>query len=400
MTDGLIVGFLVICISVWQMALQNTGKLWIVVFRLLWFAVFLLVLSRSILPWTLHHLSKRIRVRSVSLRSIRGLYLRIGRVTVRVERIGLSYRRRSEEVTRRLFFRFQNIDIKVYPKTQRSPVSRRSRILPIITGGLHALSSALHSIISQSSVLDALYFSVSWWLRPFFRLYFVTAGRLLIRALPSIAQLMHLEIDNLTLRFTSMDGAGINATGLQASLSVLFTRLEQVVSAKYPELGKTGTQRSKTNSWSRSWGTRFWASASRTWEKAWGEAEGEASISLEIDRIQSIGPSDDDTFAQLCKSPRSGFNKTAFRNTEMSLGTIKLDSSCRFNPRLVRLHRESLRLFLDFSNIECIVSSKMCTDNDTERFPTKSHVTMAINTKNKDGSCVVSILCVHKEHTS
>jgi hypothetical protein len=379
---------LTIYTSASRLILRNAGKLWILTFRMIGFAIFLLILSRRILPWILHHLSRHIRVRSISLRSIRGLYVRVGRLTVRVERIGLSYRRRSEETTRQLSFRFQNIDIKIYPSTRRSQVSKSPRPSPIISGSLHALYTALHSINSRSSFLDALYVSVSWWLRPLFRLYFVTTGRLLIRALPSLAQLLHLEIDHLTLRSMFLAGAGIHATGLQLSLSVLFTRLEQVVTAKYPELSKTSAQFSKATSWRKPWSSRFWASASRTWEKAWGEAEGEASVNFEVDSVQSIKPSDRINDMQWHESSKGGFDKILFADAEMFLGAIKLFLSCRFNPRLVRLHRQSLQVSLNLSNIEYIITSKACNDSHPERPLDGSHST--IDGQSKDGWNMVS----------
>ncbi len=73
-------------------------------------------------PWILRAVLRRVRVRSISPRSVRGIRIRTKRMTIRLDRLGLSYHSPSLETARRVSIQVQGLNIEFH-EIKREDVS-------------------------------------------------------------------------------------------------------------------------------------------------------------------------------------------------------------------------------------------------------------------------------------
>ena len=105
-----------------------------------------LLLRNHVFPWLLARLSKHLRVRSVSLWSIRGLYLRTATQTWRIDRIGYGW-------SNGFNVKLHGLSIELsspQPTTPVTPLRRHNRRLTLAdlspTPLVHRALSELHSL--------------------------------------------------------------------------------------------------------------------------------------------------------------------------------------------------------------------------------------------------------------
>lgn len=258
--------------SVW-----NTCLIWLL--RLITISV----LFRTFLgPTILRLITKRLRVRSVSLRSIRGIYFHAGKAIVRIDRVGLSYHRRSTETASRFSIKVEGLKVEILKKQVCESIPS--------TTSTDSTRRTLSSKFPVSPILQSFYWNLYAFLdpyvRPLVRYYFVSALRVAIRALPALTQVLDLELVDAVAIVDNIDGAHINLRGASLSTSI---KLSQIHVPPDPQESKDtsrpGHKRFKSVA---EWNARLKSSLRRSWDRAWGALEAHASITLKVEEISGM----------------------------------------------------------------------------------------------------------------
>ncbi|KAF7352699.1 hypothetical protein MVEN_01235800 [Mycena venus] len=219
----------------------TTFSVWLV--RLIAFS---LLLRTYIIPWALSRMSRHLRVRSISFRSIRGLYVRAGAHTLRADRISWtwSYVDGSRRMT------VQNVKEAHFTLRDFAPSPMAHRLWMLV--------SQLYSLI------DPL-------LRPLIRSYFAACLRLLINWVPGISQALALDVH-------SPDN--------------------NIFAQKPEEVGKPLKVPSpaRTSYSVGAWRRRLTNSVQRSWDRAWGQTHGSATVELKLSDITGSMDSVADSF--------------------------------------------------------------------------------------------------------
>ena len=241
--------------------------------------------SRWIIPYLLRRLVSNFRVRSISARSIRGLFLKRGYLTINLERIGISFHSPTDSSARHVHVQVQGLVIHV-TNLANSPPSRdpmpkadpRRRYSLDIAPPLAILADFLPSWLLWA--VDAV-------MRPILRWLFVGATRTFIRILPSLSQIVDIEIDNITVVFEDLANAHINMRGVTLATRAVFSQLADI-NTRLSEEAKVAETISEHKQLSRAavdWRNRLALSSRRTWRRAWSITQGSASISLKLQGI-------------------------------------------------------------------------------------------------------------------
>lgn len=236
-------------------------------------------------PFILRKLSKRIRVRRISLRSVRGVYIRMTTMTIRIDRVGLSYHPRTE-ASRRFSFKVEGLHVEVHEIKPSSAL--RS---PPLLRSLSRLSSL--SEISSSPMTSRLwsfytivYDSIEPYARPIIRSFFVAFTRLVIKCLPALTQVIDLEVDRALISFTTAPESHIAVRSLILSTTVTFTNLENSTGVQLvhrPNIRHHQTFLSMSHLQNRLVG-----SAKRVVGRAWGQTRGKANFELKINGVSGF----------------------------------------------------------------------------------------------------------------
>lgn len=242
-----------------------------------------IILRTYIVPWALHLLFQRFRVRSVSLRSIRGIYFHQGRNTLHIDRIGLSYHRPSGAVVSRLTIKVEGFKLEISkrsdkpePSTKRGHAHRR---MPTFAD--FAPSPMAYRL---RSVVYAMYAGLEPYFRPLVRTCFISLLRLLIRCLPALTQVLDFEVDSAVLELEELSGVLLSLKEMALSSRVVFSQVESVAFTQAPQPRLVHRKHSRFLSM-MDWRTRFSSNVKRTWERAWGKTRGTASISIKIKEV-------------------------------------------------------------------------------------------------------------------
>ena len=260
-------------------------------FLLVWFIRFLtvsVVLRTYIVPWGLRLLFSRFRVRSVSLRSIRGVYFRHGRNVWHIDRIGLSYHRPSKTQASRLTVVVQGLKLDIAepppeptPPPQKPAASHRRA--PTFT----ALSPS-PIVFKARQVIYAIYAGLEPHLRPLVRACIIFVLRVLIRCLPTLTQVLDFELVSAELSLAALPDVQFKFKELGVSTKVVFTQVEKV--AFKP---RTSPPRQLHRRHSRflsmvDWKSRLSDNVARTWAGAWGNTRGSASLTIHLNDLSAI----------------------------------------------------------------------------------------------------------------
>lgn len=240
-----------------------------------WIVTILFLIRNYAAPFVLRRISSHIRVRSVSLRSIRGIYFRKGHRIWRVDRIGLSYRTASG-----ITIVIQGLHLEIVePEDGTLPpamVRKSSRRLALSHLSPSPMAHALWSVVSKIfGVLEPLF-------RPIIRSISVTCLRIVIRMLPILTHMLHFDLDSAVISFAASPQTKLHIKGAALHTSLEFSNLDDTSFAQ-SEAAAAGSKippRSFT-----AWKSRLTNSFGRTWDKTWGKAQGNASISLTVKEI-------------------------------------------------------------------------------------------------------------------
>jgi hypothetical protein len=161
--------------------------------------VTLALLGRTyVVPNLVSLVSSRVRVRSVSLRSIRGLYLRTGHAVLTVDRIKLGWRWASDAKTVRMTVTVTGMKVDILERTVRK---RRTRTAVHSYTRMPSLARINPTPIASYtwSQLPSFASFFQYFLRPALTTVARSILRLVILALPSLTQILELEFDEATL---------------------------------------------------------------------------------------------------------------------------------------------------------------------------------------------------------
>lgn len=272
------------------------------------------IASRWILPTVLRALVSNFRFRSISPRSIRGLFVKAGRVTIQLDRVGISFHSPTDASTRHIHIQVQGLLVKIakpHPSTSHSsarktaPGHRRSQ-LSLATFNVAPPLAAMARVLPLGFIrlLDAL-------LRPVLRRCFVAAARTLIRLLPSLTQMVDVELDNAVVVFEELEGAHISISGVTLAGKANFTQLGDITARQNEEAkadARLAEEKEKLERKGTSWGGRFTQSSQRVWSRAWSITTGSTSVSLRVDSIQISNNS----WAEIRPRPRTISGSTIF----------------------------------------------------------------------------------------
>lgn len=241
-------------------------------------------------PTVVRLVSRRVRIRSISLRSIRGVYIKTSGGTCRVERIGISFHRPSSGTPSRFSVKVEGLSLELEDgfksRASQQPKSRKvSRPTP----------SRFARILWQSilSILSAVYRAFEPYCRPAVRTFFVTILRLVIRALPAVTNGLDFELNSAVVTHTALPGIKFSVGYAKLHSSVLLSYLPGVVSV---DATKTLAGHKRFASVA-DWNHRVKSSVRRTWDRAWAATQVTASVNLQISAVAGHVDKDSEFFA-------------------------------------------------------------------------------------------------------
>lgn len=260
-------------------------------FLLVWFIRFLtlsVVLRTYIVPWGLRLLFTRFRVRSVSLRSIRGVYFRQGRNVWHIDRIGLSYHRPSKTQASRLTVVVQGLklDIAEPPDEPTLPPQKPAaghRRMPTLAD---FSPSPIAFTIRQ--VIYAIYAGLEPHFRPLVRASIIFVLRVLIRCLPTLTQVLDFELVSAELSLARFPDVQFKLKELGVSTKVVFTQVEKVAFKPRPSPSRPLHRRHSRFLSMVDWKSRLSDNIARTWAGAWGNTSGTASLTIHLNDLSAI----------------------------------------------------------------------------------------------------------------
>jgi len=260
-------------------------------FFLVWLIRFLtlsVVLRTYIVPWGLALVFSRFRVRSVSLRSIRGVYFRQGRNVWNIDRIGLSYHRSSNTQASRLTIVIQGLklDIAKPPNEPTPPPPKQSsghRRVPTL-----ARLSPSPIAFKARQIIYAIYAGLEPHLRPLVRASIIFALRVLIRCLPALTQVLDFELVSAELSLAELPDIQFKLKELGVSTKVVFTQVEKVAFKSRPVPPRQLHRRHSRFLSMVDWKSRLSDNITRTWAGAWGDTRGTASLTIHLNDLLAI----------------------------------------------------------------------------------------------------------------
>ena len=185
-------------------------------------------------PYILRKISKRVQVRRISLRSVRGVYVRLASMTIRIDRAGISYHP-SAGAMRRFSFKVEGLCVEIHelPARPQRPqrVARRLSRMPTLSD--FAPSPLVRRVWS---IYSAIYDHLEPYMRPVIRPVFVAWMRVAIKCLPLLTQVIDFELDRALVTFTTLPEAHIAIRSMTLSGTVILSNVESVVgtASDYP----------------------------------------------------------------------------------------------------------------------------------------------------------------------
>ncbi|TFY59683.1 hypothetical protein EVJ58_g5636 [Rhodofomes roseus] len=235
-------------------------------------------------PALLKLVSKRLRVRSVSLRSIRGIYFRAGSGTIiRIDRVGISYHRPSPTTASRLTLIVEGLKVELSKdqEPQLRPSLKRRRSTPATRFGDRVRLIALATLRSTWNTLDP-------HVRPFIRTSIVSILRFVIRALPALTQVIDFELDSAVVTYAAIPGVELVLKQAKVKTKVTLSIVDNVVIPGAPSAPESQPFRGHRRFASvADWNARVQNSLRRTWDRAWGATQVTASLSLRLKGISA-----------------------------------------------------------------------------------------------------------------
>lgn len=233
-------------------------------------------------PSVIRLVSRRLRVRSVSLRSIRGIYFRAGSKIWRVERVGISFNRLFSSQFSRVYVKVEGLQLELSddeeetsnPKPGAAPHDHR----PIARSSL--LGRRLWMVVYSCS--RRICRMAEPTVRPLIRSSFVATLRVIIKALPALTHVVEFELNSARLTHSAIPGTTIEIKKATISSKISLSQVDSSL--------RTDTPASETRSHRRRFSVadlnaRLSSSLRRAWDRAWGATRFAASMSLAVEDV-------------------------------------------------------------------------------------------------------------------
>lgn len=250
---------------------------WIsLLFWLIRIATFSLFLRTFLIPWAFSVMSRHVRIRSISLWSIRGLYVCKGAKSFRVDRLSYGWTRANG-----LNVRLRGLTVEIRKKEiaeTSPPFLGHARKLTLADFAPSPMAHRLRRLMLNAYNLLEPYF------RPLIRTCVVACLRLFIRWLPHIVEGLTFEFQSTSLIFPELPGTQISAGGLSIHAKLSFTQLGTVIDTLDQHATPRSTQ-SRTLYGVVAWRKRLTASFQRTLHRAWGKAQGNVAVTLKLHNV-------------------------------------------------------------------------------------------------------------------
>lgn len=239
-------------------------------------------------------MSRHVRVRSISLRSIRGIYFRKGTQTWRVDRIGYAWP--SVQGHRRFAVKIDGVHLQIAkekaPETVKAP-RRHTRNLTLADFNPSPLANYVWRFVSTiTSVLEP-------YLRPIIRTYVIACFRVGIQWLPKITQALSFDVHSLVIGFDDVPGAKISIDKIGLHSALALTYLDSVPKVTKVEGSKAKVEPQNTQGMG-AWKKRLGDSLQRSFDNALGDSRGTATFSLEVCNVMGTMPRTLDPSESLC----------------------------------------------------------------------------------------------------
>jgi hypothetical protein len=272
--------FGIICLALWFYEFGPTS-LWswfTLVSYLAAVVVFLFVARAYIAPYVVMRFSKHLHVRSISLRSIRGLYFRRGNRTWHVERIGYSYRSSGEGKPKGILLKIQGLRIEIAHVSREQPARTKHR-RRITLVDLSPSPLALH----LWSIMSTVYWVFDPIIRPVIRISVTSILNQVIHRIPILTQALRLELESAVIVHAAIPDAQLVIAGADLDAHLTFSYLHVPVPHSDQINGQGGHRPSAAALAMGAWKSRLAMGFKRTWRHAWDSTLGQTKASLTFD---------------------------------------------------------------------------------------------------------------------
>jgi len=228
-------------------------------------------------------MSNRLRVRSISLRSIRGLRFRKGIQTWKVERV--SYRWLSVDGSRRLAVKIEglSLDIAKGLKGTNPTTKRHNRNLTLADLDPSPIARQLWRVFWAFTTFLEPYF------RPFLRTYLIACLRLAIKWLPKLTQALSFDLLSCAVSFEEIPGTMLLAENVSLHLALTLTQVAEVVVTDDVEPILSSQEAGMIQNFGL-WKKRLAEGFQRSLDTALKEIHGRVDLSLKISNLVGTMP--------------------------------------------------------------------------------------------------------------
>lgn len=325
------------CLAAWFYEFDPTS-LWswfMLVFSLAAVVVFLFIARAYIAPYVVTRFSSHLRVRSISLRSIRGLYFRRGNRTWHVERIGYSYRSSGEGKPRGILLKIQGLRIEVEQLSREQPArTKHRRRITLVDLSPSPLALHLWSIMSPIyRVFDPI-------IRPIIRISVTSILNQVIHRIPTLTQALRLELESAVIAHTAIPDAQLVIEGATLDAHLTFSYLQVPVPHSDKSNGQGDHRLSAAALAMGAWKSRLVMGFKRTWRRAWDSTLGQTKASLTFDLMVNKVIGDTPIHSHLCGEPIIYLSET-----------VTLKGAARFSPRDGKIEAGSVEVTLRVPNV-------------------------------------------------
>ncbi|KAI6134943.1 RNA pol II promoter Fmp27 protein domain-containing protein, partial [Pisolithus croceorrhizus] len=251
---------------------------------------FLFFVRAHLAPFVLTRFSNHIRVRSISLRSIRGLYFRKGNRTWHIDRFAYAYSPSRDGTSKGLCFRIEGfkLEIDAVKTPQSNPRSKHRRGLALTDFSPSPLALYIWSIMSN---LYALFDPI---IRPTSRLIVTFILRQFILLIPRLTETLQLDIDRAIVSVHSIPEICFSAENVVLKGHVSFTQTSQGRHVEELHQSEGGYQTLNPRALAMgAWKSRLVNNLQRTWTRTWdhtlGLTTGSMAFDLVVGGIESSG---------------------------------------------------------------------------------------------------------------
>ncbi|KIJ70055.1 hypothetical protein HYDPIDRAFT_121417 [Hydnomerulius pinastri MD-312] len=303
---------------------------------------FLYIARAYLAPYVLMRFSSHIRVRSVSLRSIRGLYFRKGNRTWQIDRFGYSYGSSADGKPKGLSFKVEGFKLEIEPPVVPPPPPPRARHRRGLTlADLSPSPLALYLWSAMSSVYSVIDPAV----RPAIRLVVTSILQHVIHFIPRLTETVQLDIDRAVVLFTAAPQVQFVVENVVLKGHVCFTQNSQFHPTGGPDLPHGNQTLSARALAMGAWKSRLAKGFQRTWTRTWDHTLGQTTGSVAFDLVvqdRSIyaytnftGTKGNETFLRSPEpftisgsgrfSPKDGAIEPGSVHSQVSVGVIQVD---------------------------------------------------------------------------